>query len=880
MGEVYRARDSRLGREVAIKLLLSDVADDPERLARFEREARVLASVNHANVATLFGFESTGDSSFLVMELVEGETLAERIERGRIPAAEAISVFLQIAEGLEAAHEKGIAHRDLKPANVKLTPDGGVKILDFGLAKALCPEGLASWSDSLSLSPTLTLAATQRGVVLGTAAYMAPEQAKGGEVDRRADVWAFGTCLFEALAGRRAFEGSDSTEVMAAALTLEPAWDALPEVSPSLRRLLARCLAKDPRKRLHDVADVRLELDEARRELESPVSAETGRPRRWLAPALAGSAGLGLGALLFAMLSGVPEGAGDAADRVVAPRLRATQVALLPETALFREGRQIAISPNGEEIVFAAGSVGDSRIYRRRLDRLEIEAMPGTEGGRNPFFSPDGQWLAFVDDEHLKKVSMSGGGVEILCETQASAFITGAWTDDGWIYFAYDDTSPARVREEGGEREPFLDIAVQGFSPLPGGRVLVVVQTLGALDRSFAPILVANADGESKEVLRGHSATWLASPGSSRGHLLLARGDELFAAPFDLDRLEVLGEARRVRGGLWTDSIEGLARYAVSATGTLIYVPGTDFARTVPIWIDRETGQEEPLRGLEPAVRNTFDLSPDDRKVVLQVSGERDQIEVFDLGLQTTTRLSRDGGISPVWSHDGSEVFYETTQGPLSIVRARADRSREPVKIPIPPIEMTPTGRPVPSGKDWMDPNGATPDGRSLITLRFGPDLWLLPLAGGEPTPLLATPYADILGSVSPDGRWLVYQSSEGGDYAIYVAPFPSVEWSRRVSTGRGDDPRWSPAGGELFYRDFNRIYRVAYTATDTEFLPEAAEPVLDVDFHNSWGLSFDVSRDGRRFLVQKPSISPSQESPLVVIEGWRSEIERLAPSS
>ncbi|HSC08398.1 MAG TPA: hypothetical protein VLD59_16355, partial [Steroidobacteraceae bacterium] len=416
------------------------------------------------------------------------------------------------------------------------------------------------------------------------------------------------------------------------------------------------------------------------------------------------------------------------------------------------------------------------------------------------------------------------------------------------------------------------------LAPLPGGRVLVVPHVLKGWDRSFAPILVADSEGDVREVLRGHSATWLASPGSSRGHLLVVRGDELVAAPFDLDRLEVLGEAKRVRGGLWTDSIWGLARYAVSASGTLVYIPGTDYARTVPTWIDRVTRKEEPVRGLKPAVRNMFKLSPDDTKLVFQASGERDQIEVFDLGLETTTRLSRDGGIAPVWSHDGSEVFYETTEGPLSIVRARADRSREPVKIPIPAIDKTPAGRPVPPGKDWMDPISVSPDGKFVVTIRFGPDVWLVPLDGREPTPLLATPYSDILGVVSPDGRWIAYQSNESGDYAIYVAPFPSVEWSRRVSAGRGDDPRWSPAGGELFYRDYTRIYRVAYSATKTGFVPEAAEAVLDVDFHNAMGLSFDVSRDGRRFLVQKPTISLLDDRPVVVIEGWRAEVERLVP--
>jgi len=436
----------------------------------------------------------------------------------------------------------------------------------------------------------------------------------------------------------------------------------------------------------------------------------------------------------------------------------------------------------------------------------------------------------------------------------------------------------ARVREEGGERQDFLDFDTLSLAPLPNGRILIGPHEPTGLDRSFAPVVLANADGETRELLTGHSPAWLGSSSSSAGFVLVVRGDELFAAPFDADRGEVKGEARRVRGGLRTDSIWGWARYAVSATGTLVYEPGVDAARTVPTWIDRESGAEEPVHGMKPAVRNTFELSPDDGRLVYHACGEVDEVELFDLELGTTTRLSRDGGGFPVWSADGEDVFYVVFH-PLALVRVAADRSREPVRIPIPPIATTPTGRVVPKDKDWMDPTSPTPDGEYLVTMRFGPDLWLLPLDGGEaaePKPLLATPGSDILGAVSPDGNWIVYQSNEGGDYAIYVAPFPSLAWSRRVSVGRGDDPRWSPLGGELFYRDFNRIYRVEYTATATGFHPQPAEPVLDVEFHNAMGLSFDVSRDGRRFLVQKPATSFRENPPLVVVEGWLGEVERL----
>jgi serine/threonine-protein kinase len=880
MGEVYRATDSKLGREVAIKVLPQEFVADEERLARFEREAKVLATLSHSNIAGIFEVGEDGGSHFLAMELAEGETLAERIDRGPIPLDEALAIALQLAEALEAAHEKRIVHRDLKPANIKVTPEGQVKVLDFGLAKAVEPEPATKSPDLFAQSPTLTARMTGAGVLLGTAAYMSPEQAKGEEADRRADIWAFGACLFEALAGRRAFRGNDTTEMMAAVLTLEPEWDTLPELSPALRRLLRRCLAKDRRQRFHDIADVRLELEEIRDAPQAePDELRDAGSSRWLLAAAAGGAGLALGALL--MFVAGPR-AGSVAERP--PRLRSSHLALVAGEPLPNPGGQIAVSPDGNDVVFAAGRGGESRLYRRRLDRLEAVAIPGTERGVRPFFSPDGQWLAFVDDEELKKVSLAGGDVQVLCEAHVS--YGGTWADDGWIYYTYDENSLARVRETGGAPELIPNLQTYTLEALPGGTLLVGTENRHGVDKSHAPIVARLADGSIKVVVEaGYAPKW-----SPTGHLLYVRGDELFAVPFDPQAVETRGEAKRVLSGLWTDSIWGNARYAVAADGTLVYMAGADYARTVPTWIGRD-GSEEPLP-LEPAVHNAFKLSGDGRHLAVQIGGPRDQIHTVDLARGTSSRLTHDGGNSfPVWSSDGSAVIFSSTRRePQSLFLRRADGGGEAVSLAdrfsVPAAQVASSnavGAGAEVGTLSLTPTAVAPDGRSVVAGSWGDpvnggDIWLIPLTDeGEPRPLVADPGNDILGVISPDGRWLAYLSNRSGRYEVYVSPYPAADRSVQVSHGGGDDPRWSPVGGELFYRDVDSIWSVPYETGD-DFVPSTPRLVLETDFHNTMGVSFDVSPDGTRFLVNKPSVSSFDNHPLVLVDGWGEELERLVP--
>jgi serine/threonine-protein kinase len=532
MGEVYQARDTKLGREVAIKVLPEAFSEDKERLARFEREARLLASLNHPNIATLHGLEESADTHYLVMELVPGETLGERIQRGLIPIDEALPLFTQIAEGLEAAHEKGVIHRDLKPGNIKVTPEGKVKVLDFGLAKAFAEEGAAT---DLSQSPTMTREATQAGVIMGTAAYMSPEQARGKTVDKRADIWAFGCCLYEALTGRKAFGGETVTDVFAAIVRAEPRWDALPPPTPqSIRRLLPRCLEKDPNRRLHDIADARIELETAPAEPSPGVEGATPK-KRLISLALAG---LAVGAVIasFVVWNLRPS----------SPRPMGRLALTVPagQRPIGHLWSSLAISPDGTHVVYKAREGDKEQLYLRPMDRLEAEPIPGTEGAVSPFFSPDGLWIGFFADGQLKKVSIRGGAPQILCEVAVTDTSVPRWGSNGRIFIG-TDAEITQVSSNGGTPELVTaadsekgeaDLLLSDV--LPGGKAILFSVWVGGQSWDELSIVVYSLETGERSVLieGGTNARYVPT-----GHLVYVRSATLMAVPFDLARLEVTG---------------------------------------------------------------------------------------------------------------------------------------------------------------------------------------------------------------------------------------------------------------------------------------------------------------------------------------------------
>ncbi len=895
MGEVWRATDEKLGREVALKVLPEDFAQDPDRLARFEREAKVLASLNHPNIAHLYGLENvdsqpsrlpdensrlktqnsklTADApasevTFLVMELVEGEDLSERIARGAIPVDEAIPIALQIADALEAAHEQGIVHRDLKPANIKITDDGSVKVLDFGLAKAWETEG---GDLSSSFSPTLTRHATLEGVILGTAAYMSPEQARGKKVDRRADIWAFGVVLWEMLTARRLFEGETVSDVLAAILTNDPDLDSLPRETPRhVRALVGRCLRRDPRTRQRDMGDVRLDLSDVNEDPQASGVTESPQSRSgWVLAALVGAiAGVVLGLMLYGTLAS-PNAVTGSADRAVRRSIVIPAPIGGPRNIL-----GLAISPDGSMVALGQEYGGEELLELRRLSAFESTLIPDTEGGTFPFFSPDGQWLAFFDDDELRKVPVDGGPSTLICEAKVT--LGGTWSDDGWIYFTHGESRLARVSEDGGKPENLKLEDAFGPHALPGGRGVLVNHSSGSAAagrRDLAVISVVLANGSVKRVIDdGYAPRYVAS-----GHLVFVRQGLLLAAPFDLDRLEVTGSAVQVAAHVVTDSVWGTALYDVAADGSLVYVRGGDYAATVPTWIDRD-GTDEPL-SVERNVHGTFQLSPDRSKLAIQVAEENDQIHVYDFARETMTRVTFEGASRyPAWSHDGRELFYLAFRdGTSTIMRRPVDGSGgEAPMLTAEVLERFGTGS--------LMPSDASPNGRHLLVgtwgdFKTGADVWILTLDGSDdPQPLIRTPANEIIPSFSPDGNFMMYHSNKAGPYGIYVRPFPDVdgrEWT--ISARGGYDARWSPSRNEILYRVGARRLMSVPFQLEPEFRPGTERRVMELDAHDAGGFSFDLSRDGDRILVNRPAMSYTDERPVVLVSNWFVELEELA---
>jgi serine/threonine-protein kinase len=849
MGEVYRAKDSKLGREVAVKILLEEVSSDPERLARFEREARVLASLNHPSVATLHGFETERGTSFLVMELVEGETLADRIARGPIPVDEAVPLFEQIAEGLEAAHEKGVIHRDLKPANIKLGPDGAsVKILDFGLAKAMATDVDTTDDMSRSMSPTLTLAATQRGEILGTAAYMSPEQASGKTVDERADLWAFGVCLYESLSGERLFQGEDAPNTLAAVLRDEPDLGSLPEaVPPGVRRLLGHCLAKSPKARLHHVADARLLLGEAEPQSREEIQ-ETPRRRPIVLMVALGITTVALLALaIWTTTRPAPPGTS---------RLRVSiEIAEATDSGVASD---VVLAPNGRHFVYVIrrDTKQASDLYVRYLDRLEGELLvSGTV--QQPFLSPDGEWVAYFADAELRKISLAGGTPQTVAK--ATSFGNGSWLPDGTIVFHPADAPGGllRISAEGGEPEVLTEILAgedhhASAQLLPGGDALLfsAFSTWQGSQDPASPSsinLLSLATRERTTLLpKGAHARYLPT-----GHLVYLDGGTLFAVPFDLDQLAVVGTPRATDVRVYATPSFDRPSFSFSEAGDLLYVEGVAGESMPAVWLDRN-GVETP--GLEPGFYGNPQISPDGKQVALtrQLGGNVD-IYVYDLkdgtGRRVTSQPGRDDDV--VWSPDGESLIYNANEGGSSaIVRMRADGTGEKETLYVNTQGYTPY------------PVSVGPDGALLFgngTAENHEDLFILLAPGGDPIPFANSPAAEGWGAFSPDGRWIAYASTESGVWEVYVRPYPLGPGIERVSTSGGYHPRWSADGTEIFYSSGSALYAVEVNTSGGQLARETPVRLFDgyqlpAAVLGEEYIGFDVTSDSQRFLVTPAS--------------------------
>jgi eukaryotic-like serine/threonine-protein kinase len=877
MGEVYRARDTRLRREVAIKALPDAFVHDADRMSRFEREAQVLASLNHPNIAAIHGLEEVGGASCLVLELVEGSTLADKLKGGPLPVEEALEIARQIAEALEAAHERGVVHRDLKPANVKVTPDGTVKVLDFGLAKAL--EGGPVVSD-MANSPTLSVAATGAGVILGTAAYMSPEQGRGKPLDRRADIWAFGCVLFEMLTGKRAFEGETVSDTLASVLKTEPEWGALPASTPaSARRLLRRCLEKDLRSRLQAIGEARITLEETLSgtpEAGTTVGVSGVQQPLWKRFLPWGLLGVVVVALMLMLirLRQVTQPNPQTVKRL-ALTLPANQQLALAELPA------VALSLDGKRLVYVARQGASTQLYLRLMDRFEATPLQGTEGATDPFLSPDGQWVGFFAEGRLKRVSVQGGAPMTLCE--ATTDRGASWGTDDTIVFSPEATSGLmRIPASGGLPQVLTvpdkekgERTHRWPEILPGGKaVLFTIGTLnspGYYDDARIGVLSLET-GQRQILIEGASLARYAAT----GHLIYARAGALMAAPFDLGRLRVTGPAIPVLQGVAVDTTTGAAHFSVSDDGSLVYVPSSaESGRLNLVWVDR-SGNVRPLPAPPRAYMHPR-VSPDGERVAVGIGpgpGNGNDIWVYDLARNSLTRLTFDEAASrPAWTPDGKRVTFSSEKGGTEGMYWRAADGSTPAEA----ISRSP---------DPQFPEFWSTDGQLLAFTQLSQstraDIWLLPLKGDrKPRPFLRTGANEFSPSFSPDGHWLAYASDESGLEAVYVQPFPGPggKWQVSTETG-GDNPVWARSGRELFYRSGEKIM-VVPVQTRPGFAAGTPRMLFQGVFAdaNAPTSDYDVSPDGQRFLMIK-SVEPESASTRInVVVHWFDEVRRVVPA-
>jgi eukaryotic-like serine/threonine-protein kinase len=856
MGEVYRATDTKLGRDVAIKVLPASLAQDPERLARFGREARILASLNHPHIAQIYGVEESGTTRGLVMELVDGETLADRISRGPVALDEALAIARQIAEALAAAHDLGIVHRDLKSANVKMTDAGVVKVLDFGLAKAID----SSPSGESMLTTVTSPAMTQAGLILGTAAYMAPEQARGRAVDKRADIWAFGVVLYELVTGIRPFGGDNVTDTIAAVVKEQP---DLGKVPPPLRRLLTRCLEKDPTRRLRDIGDAWDLLG------DPATAAPAPRSSRTVLVLTAAIATVALVALAAVLLLWPPW-------KRQAPTPLSRFAIVAPQSAPLSASvtdRQVDISPDGRHIVYITGSTTLGRLMIRDLDQIEPRQLADLPNARSPFFSADGRWVAFFAGSDLYKVAITGGPPMLLSRLTTNTR-GGTWSADGTIIIATSDRKSGLLvlPDSGGDAKPLTgvpDTLTDHLFPsaLPDGRgVLYSVR----VDDAEGRVAVRDgATGLSKDIIPAGDQAFYAES----GHVVYSSAGTLYAIAFDLARLETSGQPVAVVSNVASRGT-GATDFAVSKTGTLVYAPGNSDveAQRSLVWVDRQ-GAETPL----PAPSRAYfalRLSPDGTRVAIDIRDQERDIWVMDIGRETLSRLTFGRGLDtfPVWTPDGRSIVYSRAASGGLLMRAADGSGQEQTRS---------------DGGYLQFAQSFTPDGRQLLVTqqRSSNDLVLLTMdtAGGG-TPVVESPFIDGPGDISPDGHWLAYQSNESGQDQVYVRPLDARIGGRvQVSSAGGTKPVWARNQRELFYLDAAGALTAVPVSTAGTFKTGTSVKISSTRYFSAnQARSYDVTPDGRRFLfikggtpAQNPATTPVS---FVVTLNWLDDIRAKLP--
>lgn len=855
MGEVYRAIDKNLSRHVAIKILPAAFAEDKERMARFEREAKLLAVLNHPNIAAIHGLEESGGRRYLVLELAEGETLQARLNRGALPVEEALETCRELAEGLEAAHEKGIIHRDLKPGNIMITPEGKVKILDFGLARAYGGE---TTGIDIEKSPTITAQMTEPGVILGTAAYMSPEQARGRAVDKRADIWAFGCVLYECLTGKRAFQGETVSDTLAQVLKGEPDWTALPAAMPgNLMLLLRRCLQKNPKERVHDIADARIELNESLHPTaiasQPPIGARRLPALPWILALLS------LAILIVFVVS----------DRSRHPTsFKSVRRFTIPIGAVSSPRfTALAISPDGTELAYTA----DGQLFRRPMEQLTTTRLGSPI---SHCFFVNSEWVGCPQSGKLMKVLLATGASISLSDSPA--FFGASGLADGSIMFVPGAAMGLwQVPPQGGQRGQVVapdfakgERSYRWPAALPGDRALL-----------FAMLTTECSSFDDARImaysLKGGDKTIVASGGTypryaTTGHVLFARSGNLQAIPFDVKSLAPKGPAKTVLEGVLMDQLDGGACFDISEDGTLVYISGGIISRNADIvWMDRN-GNREPILKSEPVDRE-IRVSPDGTRLAFNKGAN---IWVYDMSLKTQVRITSDAAIdtNPVWSPDGRRITYASNRaGEMDIYERSADGTGAEVKL---------------YGSSYaVRPMSWSPDGKILAFEEFGQstgsDIWLLSFSGegqASARPLVSTAFHERQPVFSPDGLWIAYISDESGEFDVYIQRSDGTGQRRKLSTHGGIEPMWNPKGGELFFFTGKTVHSVL-VKTSPELSTSAPRVLFETSdlITSSRFRNVDISRDGTRFVMMTPLDEP-KELEIHVVLNWFEELKRLVP--